>query len=30
MTSEEYEIGGVKRIKSVITKDGLTFGLRTV
>lgn len=30
MTSEEYEIGGIKRIKSIITKDGLTFGLKTV
>jgi len=30
MTSEEYEIGGVKRLKPIIIKDGLTFGLRTV
>jgi hypothetical protein len=30
MTSEEWEIGGIKRTKSIVYKDGFTFGLRTV
>lgn len=30
MTSEEYELGGIKRTKSIVYKDGFTFGLRTV
>ena len=30
MTSEEWEIGGKKRTKSIVYKDGFTFGLRTV
>lgn len=30
LTSEEWEIGGVKRTKSIVYKDGFTFGLRTV
>ena len=30
ITSEEWEIGGIKRTKSIVYKDGFTFGLRTV
>jgi hypothetical protein len=28
MTSEEYEIGGVKRTKSIVYKDRFTFGIK--
>jgi hypothetical protein len=28
MTSEEYEIGGITRTKSIVYKDKLTFGLK--
>jgi hypothetical protein len=28
MTSEEYEIGGIKRIKSIVYKDKFTFGIK--
>lgn len=28
MTSEEYQIGGVSRTKSIVYKDKMTFGLK--
>ena len=28
MTSEEYQIGGVTRTKSIVYKDKMTFGLK--
>ena len=30
MTSEEYEVGGITRTKSIVYKDKITFGLKTL
>ena len=30
MTVEEWEVGGVKRYKNIVYKDGFTFGFHTV